>query len=375
MKILLTVPTFPPFNSGLGNATYDLANHLSEQHHVQIATQRIDARDHNYDYHVREFDLSGSLTLRSPITGDIDSFLDFVRNNSFDLIICVAWHTWSTEIILQNAKDISAKIVLYSHGESSLLFFHEKPFRSFIRLINYLPYWLKRRNLFNAIDHFVFLNHGNDPMRFSDLKYVKRRGLPYSIAPNLYPQSIEDEAKVANPDLLISVGSFAWEKGFDRVIKAYARSTLCNKMALHLFGQQDTVFLRKLQKLANDLKILPEYIHFHVGLNREELTPFYKQAKVLLNGSRTEVQPLVILDAHKSGTPFISFDVGDVSLRKSGCSVKSIKHMTTLINNLEPVEKLSVFCKYDLTYHSSEYSNLVWGNVFNAVNLRSYTSI
>ena len=375
MKILLTVPTFPPFNSGLGNATYDLANHLSKLHHVQIATQRIDARDHNYNYVVSEFDISGSLTLRSPITGEIDNYLNFVKDSNFDLIICVAWHTWSTEIILQNAKDINAKIVLYSHGEASFLFFNEKPFRSIIRLLNYFPYWLNRRKLFNAIDHFVFLNHESDPMRFSDLKYVKKHGLPYSIAPNLYPQSIKNEAKLSNPDLLISVGSFTWEKGFDRIIKAYARSALCNKMVLHLFGQENTGFLNKLKKLAEDEKILQGYIHFHVGLSREELTPFYEKAKVLLNGSRTEVQPLVILDGHTSKTPFISFDVGDLSLRKSGRSVKSIKQMTSLLDNLKFIENLSIFCDYDLSYHSSEYSDIVWGNIFNAVNMRSYTSI
>ena len=95
----------------------------------------------------------------------------------------------------------------------------------------------------------------------------------------------------------------------------------------------------------------------------------YKAADLFLHPSKTEVQPLVVLDAMASGTPFISTDVGCVNELPGGVTINSEEEMANEIGNLlhnsERFEKLKAKGlkaskeKYNWDYVSKQYDGLI----------------
>ena len=95
MRVLLTTPTFPPFNSGLGNAVHRHAVGLSKRGldvvvatgGQQRATEIIDG------IRVERFAVTGADYLRSPIRGDVEGYSKFLLGETYDVIVLEAWQT------------------------------------------------------------------------------------------------------------------------------------------------------------------------------------------------------------------------------------------------------------------------------------------
>ena len=58
-----------------------------------------------------------------------------------------------------------------------------------------------------------------------------------------------------------------------------------------------------LRSLSHQLGLSAESVVFHEGVAGEALLAAYCQARLVLSGSHTECQPLVLLDANAAGTP------------------------------------------------------------------------
>lgn len=127
MKVLITTPTYPPFNSGLGNAVQQQATALvAKGISVVVATggkaraQRIDEISGAL---IEEFNIQGADYLLNPIRGDIQTYENFLRGSAFDVILMNAWQTWTTDLCLRNSQEISGRKLLYSHCVSTNMFF------------------------------------------------------------------------------------------------------------------------------------------------------------------------------------------------------------------------------------------------------------
>jgi glycosyltransferase involved in cell wall biosynthesis len=102
-------------------------------------------------------------------------------------------------------------------------------------------------------------------------------------------------------------------------------------------GSLEQIYLSSIQ---GDKRVL-----FLEKLDKSLIRSAYRASDLFLCSSQSEVQPLVILDAMASGTPFISTDVGCVSELPGGIIVKSEQEMALnireLLNDKEKHNELS----------------------------------
>ena len=98
MRILITSPTFPPINSGLGNAALRQAQAISDAGHNVIVATESDKRE---TYKISEnikiecFPVKGSNYFIDPIQGDTKCYVDFLSQYSWDIILMNAWQNWA----------------------------------------------------------------------------------------------------------------------------------------------------------------------------------------------------------------------------------------------------------------------------------------
>ncbi len=343
MKVLLASPYYPPSNSGLGNAVFTQALMLKlAGHDVHIATAgaltsfRIDK---SLGIIVHEFRINGADFLLNRISGDVDKYQEFLKNSAFDILIFNAWQAWSTDIAIKMLGKINGRKFVFSHGTSVNLILRSDLMRSIVRYILWRPYWWRMRRVLKNLDGIIFLSDSGVDSRFDDFKLASDLSLQYSIVPNaLGTNSYEifglKPSNYSSRNGFISVGAYEWTKGHDFVIRSYAKSCFKNKVPLRIFGQKFTKYTNKLRLLAFSLGLQDSMIFFYEGVSGSELIKHYSSSVIFLYGSHTECQPLVLLDAMATGTPFISKASGCIPSMKGGISVTSEIECSLWINRL-----------------------------------------
>jgi len=341
MRILLTSPTYPPFNSGLGNAVAQQAVCLAQAgHEVVVATgggQR-SFREAG-GIRVETFNLTGADCWLQPIRGDATSYADFLRYNNWDVVLLNAWQNWATDLALQHLDEIAGRKFVYSHCISTNVFYPHQPLRSFLRYMAWRPYWRRLPEYMKRLDGVLFLAGAGTDTRFDDMHLAQRLAIPLRIVPNsvspyaaaILPQpSLSLEAR----DRLMAVGSYHWLKGFDFVLRAYASSQARNRFVLHLYGQEHSAYTGTLRALMHRLGLREESVVFHEGVSGDALVAAYSQARLVLSGSHTECQPLILLDANAAGTPFVARNTGCIETMPGGVTVRTSEEMAVQMDLL-----------------------------------------
>lgn len=343
LRILLTTPTYPPFNSGLGNAVQQQAKSLAERGCSVVVATSGPSRGQRVDPYsgvmVEEFDVRGADSLLQPIGGSIQDYVQFLKDACFDVVVLNAWQTWTTDLGLSNLGAISGQKFVYSHCISTNLILRYQPLRSIIRYGAWRPYWWALTKKMYQLDGIIFLADCVEDSRFDDMKLARRLGINIAIIPNaLSPAALEALEKPI-PDFsqrnqLIAVGSYNKQKGHDFVLRVYARSNAKNRIPLKVYGQCFTAFTESLRKLASVLGLKAEFVSFHQGISGNALIEKYSKSYLLLSGSHTECQPLVLLDAMATGTPYIARASGCISSLAGGVAIKTEEMAAQMIDKL-----------------------------------------
>jgi glycosyltransferase involved in cell wall biosynthesis len=339
MRILLTSPTYPPFNSGLGNAVAQQAAGLSRAGHDVVVATGGGQRSSLYGDGIRveTFDLAGADCWLQPIRGEVAAYTEFLRHNDWDVVLLNAWQNWATDLALRHLDEIPGRKFVYSHCISTNVFYPHQPLRSFVRYMAWRPYWHRLPRYMKRLDGVLFLAGAGSDSRFDDLHLARRYALPLRVVPNsLSPDAAAILARPSLPlparDRLIAVGAYQWQKGFDFVLRAYATSSARNRIPLHFFGQEYSAFGKQLHRQAKALGVRPNFVFFHEGVSGEALQAEYTRARLVLSGSHTECQPLALLDASASATPFVARATGCIDGMPGGIAIKNWREMAQQID-------------------------------------------
>lgn len=364
--ILLTTPTYPPFNSGLGNAVQQQAKFLVERGcRVVVATHgphRGQREDPGSGAVVEEFNVCGADSILQPLAGSTAEYVAFLRDAAFDTVVLNAWQTWSTDLALRNLDAIRGRKFVYSHCISTNLMLRYQPVRSAIRYLAWRPYWFALARRMHQLDGLIFLSAGGVDSRFDDLELARRHRIKIAYVPNAVSPAARrlldnPGAGPSDRSQCIAVGSFDRQKGHDFVLRAYALSEARNKTPLKIFGQRFTRFTERLHALASRLGLRPEFVSFHEGVSGAALSEQYRKSYLLLSGSHTECQPLVVLDAMAAGTPFVARRAGSIPSLAGGVAVATEKTAARAIDTLLTDEAYWVRCSAEgasqarSTYH------------------------
>lgn len=331
VRILLTTPTYPPFNSGVGNAVKLQADELARRgHEVVVATGGAGrSSDHSGGVQVERFAVDGARTLRNPIRGDVAGYRRFVREAKAEAVVMHAWQTWSTDLALPEVSGRRSRAFVYSHCVSTNTWLYYRPLQSLMSYLLWRPYWLGLAPAMRRLTGVIFLADDGDE-RFDDLRLARHIGVPVHIVPNAVDTG---EAIDAERGQLIAVGSYTKAKGFDFVLEAYAQSSARNTLPLVLFGQETTPYTDELRSLARSLGVEGR-VQFRVGVAGQALREEYARSKLMLFGSYTECQPLALLDAMAAGTPFIAKSTGCIAQLRGGMPVSTPAQAATEIDRL-----------------------------------------
>jgi len=375
MRIVLTTPNFPPFNSGLGNAAANQAQILSAHGAQVVVCTGGDQRTSEISpqgYAVERFQVTGARWLGTPIHGNDAQYLVFLKGSKADLMLMNAWQTWSTDIPLQHLAELPGRKVLYSHGLATDIWIPAQPLRSAVRFALWRPYRWRLSSTLLSLDGFILLAESGCDVRFDDAVLAKKMNIHRRVVPNALPNyalsGLDSPTNFDQRNTLIDVGALDVAKGHDFVLRAYAASKAMNRLPLQIFGQRETPLISVLQSLARSLGIADDMLTIQVGVSGGDLFKRYQQALGFISGSHTECQPLVLLDAMAAGTPFVARATGCIPGMGGGVSVKSVKEAAVAIDALFDEAHWQILSQGGLTaanttYHPRRVSQQLWAAV------------
>lgn len=363
--VLISAFTFPPASNGVAKAAYvhaKIMQQLGSEVDVVTAGDTVSQSEEN-GMSVARFPIAGKGHLLSPHRGTIKKLHTYLAENNWDIVFMHCWQAWNTNCLIDffASKSRAEKLVLVSHGISTNSNIYAFP-RNWIRRFLWLPYrQFTIPKYLRLLTELVVLWDHYDDDRFLDHEIARRMSIPVTVIPNIAPFN---QMKVKQPSLrfndeeladgfLLSVGNYSDEKNQLFVLDAYRRSRM-NDIPLIFVGHQHNRYSAKLEKLVRHWNLCK--VQLCERLTKEEIDWLYKHALLFLYGSKTECQPIVILDCLASETLCLTTDVGCVRSLDGVVVVSSIEEMATRLHSLlqHPIQREGLICQ-GLSIYNKEF--------------------
>lgn len=311
MKIYHCVESYYPAIGGMQEVVKQLSERLVKLGHDVTVLTRYHV-DRNYSelngVKIQTFNVIGNPFV---VTNNEDQkYVDFLLNNSSDVITFFAAQQWATDLALPILKLIKAKKVSVPTGYSGLYWPQFK------------TYFEDMKTWIHHYDMNVYLS--ND---YRDINYARENNVKNTIiipngaaADEFLPKSdiiVRDKLNIPKNDFLILlVGSYTGWKGHKEAIEIFLKSNLKNATLL-MIGNNYEYFNRSFlrnpklallffwNKIFSSKKIIFNYFP------RNFTVAAYKQANLFLFPSNVECSPIVLFECAASKLPFLATDVGN----------------------------------------------------------------
>lgn len=337
MKILHIVESYYPSVGGSQAVVQELSERLASRgHEVHVATsshpQRTPGPINGVTIH--PFSVQGNEVFG--IRGDTASYLSFLTNSSFDIVMCYAAQQWSFDLMKENLDKISGHRVFVPCGYSRL---YDRGYRHYF---SSLPGRLAK------YDACVYMSHD-----YRDIRFAQEHGLTNDVFipngadlalseghPEAFRRSLDIDQGVP---LILSVANYSYMKGQDRVLASFVAADISDT-ALVFIGSDLPSWRTPYGPMARIApfvsRVLPKNkrVRFLSGLPRSMVVNAFAAADVFAFGSRLECSPLVLYEAAASATPFVSFGAGNAheiaTWTGAGIVVGSVPEMASAISML-----------------------------------------
>jgi glycosyltransferase involved in cell wall biosynthesis len=339
MDIVIITPSFLPQLCGMTFAALQHALLLRQSGNrvaVMSSCSHRDARDvarflRDRDIDHLPVDIAGSGLFSRPVVGDTGSVMQSLVDWGAQVVLVEGKYSWGYHLI----PAIKAKgfcIALLSHGSSPLRF--EWTPRWLGRSAVYGLYYMlhERRNMV-CVDSVGVLSAHEDRDRFRDASFFRRYGFHPIVVSN---SSLEDIARglrrvpgSAGQLRIALVGDMSDVKN-QRAAIGIADSNDAIAFIRFYFPKTNsysTEFLRAVDRacIAN--------FEFRVGMERSAIMESLGDIDLIICLSKTEAQPLAIVDGLACGIPFLSTPVGCMESMKGGV-VTEISQMPAVVREL-----------------------------------------
>lgn len=331
--------TYPPNKDGVAEASRSMAEGLANRgYQVTVGTtfhpDRAEPCSSN-GVTVRQFRVSGSSAAGVGFAGEVDAFLDWLRQSQADVVIFHSWDCWTTDLALQCLPELSAKTILVSHGFSV----HIPPWHGRFPWglgvwLRWLPYVLRLPSMLRRYDHVTVLSDTRDFGRFFDHTIARLTNFRrISVIPNSAelpaaraPGAFRRNHQLGGAFLFLCVANYSERKNQAMALEAFYEARIPNG-ALVFIGSERNQYWHRLVALNHALSTTADSsrVLFLHGLNREETAKAFRDANAFLLTAKTETQPIVLLEAMACALPFISTDTGCARDLPGGTIVRS-KH-------------------------------------------------
>ncbi len=313
MKILHTVEFYSPSVGGMQEIVKQVSERLAALgHQVTVATTKLAERKKCEINGVKivEFEISGNLATN--LSGEVESYRQFLKDSDFDVMTNFAAQQWATDVTLPILDHIKSKKVFVPEGFSGL---YRPEFRD---------YFINMRTWMKKYDKNVF--HSND---YRDINFARNCGVDDAvIIPNgaskdeFAPVSdINIRSKLGVPRkhlFILHVGSHTGVKGHSEAIELFSRAHVKNATFVivgNSFGGGCTVLCEKRQLKFN---LSPKRLFdgkklIVISLSRSETVAAFKESDFFLFPSNIECSPLILFECMAAKIPFLTTDVGNAA--------------------------------------------------------------
>jgi glycosyltransferase involved in cell wall biosynthesis len=295
MKILICSEFFKPNVGGVEIHSEVLANYLSKNHKVNVATTFLNrtSKELKKKIAINEFKIKGSLV--KGYSGEIKNYENFLLNSDFDIIFFNAAQQWTFDLALPILHKIKSKKIFFPCGFSRLNNIFFKPYFEILKIK--LKYF----------DEIICCSKNWKDYKFCK-KYFKKK---INIISN-GSFSLKNKKQKKNLAIkYVSVSNLKYLKGQDRIIDIF--KNLNHSAILKIYYSNYSILFKIylflkiaiFNKLNKNKKIY--LIHERKRIDMSEVL---SGANSFIFGSRLEYNPLVVFESMAAGIPFVSFDVG-----------------------------------------------------------------
>lgn len=311
MKIFHCVESYYPAVGGMQEVVKQLSERLVKLgHDVTVLTRFHPDRTFQElnGVKIKTFNVIGNP--RNAENSNDQEYVDFLLNNTSDIITFFAAQQWATNLALPILSQIKAKKVSVPTGYSGLYWPEFK------------DYFEDMKTRIHGYDMNVYLSNDYRDINFARENNVKHITLiPNGAAADefLPASKINVRQELGIPDndfLILLVGSYTGWKGHKEAIELFLRSKIKHGTLL-MIGNNYQYFKRqyvKYPKLAWLTFVNKLFGRKKVVFNffsREFTVAAYKQADLFLFPSNVECSPIVLFECAASKLPFLATDVGN----------------------------------------------------------------
>jgi glycosyltransferase involved in cell wall biosynthesis len=348
-RIVISASSYLPQENGMSTVAQMLSLTLAEcGYDVTLATPSVSGQERIGYYgpvKVTRVDAAGRGTLVSRYAGDIAGYRRLLRESAADIYLFLGWETWMVYAAAPMFNELRGKKVLASHGTSAL--WRPPGVKGWARRILWLPHLWRYRRFLPIFDFFVLLTPCREKSRFYDKVLLEKRGQNnWAVIPNGCDRDASSglgdrfrrQYQLESHFVILYVANYHWSKNQEGLIRVFHRAQVKNT-TLVLIGPEMNDYGRRLQQRHNRESEASKRILFLTGQSQQDLRDAYCGADLFASTSLTEAQPLVILDAMASATPFLSFAVGSVPELPGGVVVNTEREMAQQIQLLAEDEE------------------------------------
>ena len=352
MRILITTFTYAPQMNGVAQVvSAHVKEFIRHGHEVTVATGFDKHRNIDDEMikgvRVVQFKVIGTPDLRGGYHGEVSKYQDFISDWTGDLIMCHCWAFWPTDLAILQFPYVSAKKILVSHGCGLRRYPANTIFpRGLVSLLSWRPYVWRMGKVMRKFDRVVFLSDKFDKKVYYDHWLARKEKLEnISVIPTgVYPKEFDAVVPtfrttygIGNKLLVLCVSSYDRHKNQMLALRAFIRANPRDAMLI-LIGGPHTEYFRELEMWYRQSSSRQKVL-FLSNLDRQTICSAFNVADLCLCSSLRETGPLVVLEAMAARTPFISTDVGFVSVLPGGIVVRNETAMVEAICELLGDEK------------------------------------
>ena len=332
-KLVVSTPSYWPQENGIATVSQTLSLNLVEcGYEVTVVTPSVggEARVGYYGpVKVMRVNTAGRGNLVSRYAGDMAGYQRVLRESAADIYLFLCWETWMVYAAAPIFHELRGRKVLASHGTSA--FWRPPGLKGWARRILWLPHWWRYSRLLREFDFFILLTTSSERIRFYDKALLERYGQTnWTVIPNGSDHEVSSgcgnsfraRRQLQNEFIVLCVANYGWAKNQEGLIRVFRRAQLKNA-TLVLIGSEMNDYGRRLHQRHGSEIVNSGRILFLTGQSRQDIRDAYCAADLFVSASLTEAQPLAILDAMASATPFLSFAVGSVPEFPGGVVVKT----------------------------------------------------
>ena len=350
MKIIFTTFSYYPERSGVPIVVQYLAEGLANKGHMVCVATRKNGNNFPDDevingVRVKRFDIGLTLTKRQ--TGNVEEYIEFVKNYPKDILVleCLQCHT--TDILLPYLSEMKCRIAIHSHGTPGIKMKMFEWSGDWIHTIGHIVNWFRFKRYYkkilpkyvDAVDVGISLS-----LCSSDMAYFTGHLKKVSIVENaandaffdesLYKKDIADVLPLKSRKYIVNISNFGDRKNQLALIREFEKANLKN-CALVLIGSQKNAYYDRVCKLADEVmkrtgcEIIVKY-----GIDRQYFPAIIAHAMLFVMTSKFEEYPVSLVEAMAVGTPFVSSIVGNAHTLPGGIVARNFGEVSILLKTL-----------------------------------------